>query len=96
MPLQFSVDPGTVWRVGFRPSPWDWLDWRYAQNGRFNGRWDDLYGNFRSVYAGQTLFACLVEVLAKFRRDAALADELADIDDDPLHPHRLPAVIGYS
>jgi hypothetical protein len=88
MPLQFSTDPGPFWRVGFQPTPWDWTDWRYAPNGRFSGRWDDLYGNVCTVYAGATLFVCLVEVLAKFRRDVALTAMLAEIDDHDRYPHR--------
>jgi hypothetical protein len=44
------------------------------------------------VYAGSSLRACLLEVLAAFRRDARLAVELdAIIEDDEdalLHPRR--------
>ncbi|MEQ7736349.1 RES domain-containing protein, partial [Escherichia coli] len=70
---------GTVWRIGFFPEPWAWSGWEWATNGRFPGRWDDLHGNFRTVYAGSSLKACLLEVLAGFRRDARLAAELEDI-----------------
>lgn len=51
-------------------------------DGRFRGRWDDLHGNFRTVYAGSSLRACLLEVLAGFRRDARLAMELDEIVED--------------
>ena len=49
------TDPGTVWRVGYRPDPWTWTPWQYAANGRFNGRWDDPDGNYRTLYTGKTL-----------------------------------------
>lgn len=79
-----------MWRIGFRPDPWSWSSWEWATNGKFPGRWDDLHGNFRTVYAGSTLKACLLEVLAGFRRDARLATELDEIieddEDTVLHP----------
>ncbi len=36
-----------------------------------------LHGNFRPVYAGSSLQACLLEVLVGFRRDARLAVKYA-------------------
>ena len=71
-----------VWRIGFRPDPWAWSGWEWATDGRFPGRWDDLHGNFRTVYGGSSLRACLLEVLAAFRRDARLATELDEIVED--------------
>lgn len=80
----------TVWRIGFRPDPWAWSGWEWSTNGRFPGRWDDLHGNFRTVYAGSTLKACLYEVLAGFRPDPRIAAELDEIVEDDeghvLHP----------
>jgi hypothetical protein len=73
---------GTVWRIGFRPEPWAWSGWEWATDGRFPGRWDDLHGNFRTVYAGSSLKACLLEVLAGFRRDGRLAAEVDEIVED--------------
>jgi len=77
-----------VWRVGYRPDPWAWVDWRWATNGRFPGRWDDRDGTFRTIYIGSTLLACLLEVLADFRPDLPLVNDLADIavdeDDETL------------
>jgi hypothetical protein len=79
-----------VWRIGFRPEPWAWSGWEWATDGRFPGRWDDLHGNFRTVYAGSSMRAGLLEVLAGFRRDARLAAELDEIVEDSeaavLHP----------
>lgn len=79
-----------VWRIGFRTEPDAWSGWEWATDGRFPGRWDDLHGNFRTVYAGSSLRACLLEVLASFRRDARLAmelDEIVEDDEDAvLHP----------
>jgi hypothetical protein len=81
---------GRVWRVGFRPEPWAWSGWEWATDGRFPGRWDDLHGNFRTIYAGSSLLACLLEVLAHFRKDARLSMELDEITEDDedkvLHP----------
>ena len=98
--LVVRTDPGLVWRVGFRPSPWAWADWSYAESGRFGGRWDDLSGNFRTIYAGQTLLACLLEVLAKYRPDPDLAAELDAIDEDPVdaaaHPTPQAGTVDYS
>src|SRR5688572_13817491 len=91
------VPDNRVWRIGFRPNPWAWSGWEWATNGRFPGRWDDLHGNFRTVYAGSSLEACLLEVLAGFRRDARLAAELGEIVEDDedavLHPTVLPGQV---
>ena len=55
-----------VWRVGFAPEAWGWCPgWEWAaEDRRFHGRWDDSLGNFRTVYSGDSLLACLLEVLA--------------------------------
>ncbi|WP_165354496.1 RES domain-containing protein [Nocardioides glacieisoli] len=71
-----------VWRVGYRPEPWCWVDWRWATGGRFNGRWDDAEGQFRTVYAGASLMACLVELLVGFRPDPSVVAELDEIVED--------------
>lgn len=80
--LAVATSQDRVWRIGFRPDPWAWSRWEWATNGRFPGRWDDLHGNFRTVYAGSSLLACLLEVLAGFRHDARLAMELNEIIED--------------
>lgn len=54
-----------VWRVGRAPDPWAWVDRQYAGHNR----WDDADGVFRTVYAGDSLYACYVEVLAYARPD---------------------------
>jgi RES domain len=77
------ANPGTTWRVGYRPDPWNWTPWQYAHDGRFNGRWDDPDGRYRTLYSGLTLISCLLEVLACFRPDPRLMLELGDIDEDP-------------
>ncbi len=86
-----------VWRVGFRPEPWAWSGWEWSTDGRFPGRWDDLHGNFRTIYAGSSLLACLLEVLAHFRRDARLSLELDEIleddEDKVLHPTITPGQV---
>ncbi|MBU2698810.1 DUF1508 domain-containing protein [Pimelobacter sp. 30-1] len=70
-----------VWRVGYAPEPWAWPPHEFA--GR--ERWDDPTVQFRTMYAGANILACFLEVLAQFRADPVLADELdqivLDIDD---------------
>ena len=88
-----------VWRVGFKPDPWAWSGWEWATDGRFNGRWDDSAGNFRTVYAGESLLACLLEVLAAFRPDPQLLVDLDEIDEDPAdanHPTSTAGEVPYS
>ena len=73
----------TVLRVGYRPEPWAWVGWEWATNGRFSGRWDDRDGNFRTLYVGSTLLACLVEVLANFRPDPHVTlDDITEDEED--------------
>ena len=48
-----------VSRVGYKPEPWAWVGWEWATAGRFHGRWDHFDGNFRTIYAGSPLLACL-------------------------------------
>lgn len=81
--LQPATATTTVWRVGFGPEPWAWPGWQFAPNGRFDGRWDDRDGNFRTIYAGDNLLACLLEVLAGFRVDHDLVADLEAISEDP-------------
>lgn len=69
----------TVHRVGFAPTPWQWTDWIYAMDGRFDGRWDDPGGSWRTLYVGETRLACLLELLARFRPSTRVAEEIADI-----------------
>jgi hypothetical protein len=80
--LAGMVDPGQVWRIGYQPQPWAWSSWEYATNGRFNGRWDDPAGMFRTVYAGDSLLTCLLEVLSAFRPDPLTEESLAEIVED--------------
>lgn len=76
-----------VYRIGYAPAPWAWSGWEFAgTDGRFPGRWDDDRGVFRTVYAGSTLLGCLLEVLAHFRPDPALAAEMAGIEDEEGFP----------
>lgn len=72
----------TVHRVGFAPTPWQWTDWIYAMDGRFDGRWDDPGGSWRTLYVGETRLACLLELLARFRPSTRVAEEIAEIVDD--------------
>ncbi|HZI97807.1 MAG TPA: RES family NAD+ phosphorylase [Actinomycetales bacterium] len=84
-------DPGRVWRVGYRPDPWAWTPWHHVgSTGRFVGRWDDPRGSFRTVYAGRSMVVCLLEVLAPFRPDPLLDEDLATIAVDPEDAERYP------
>jgi len=99
--LAVSVNPGVVWRLGYRPKPWAWTPWQYVgDTGRFTGRWDDPLGSFRTVYAGRNLLACLLEVLAGFRPDPLLGEDLAGIVEDPedaqVYPTQPPGTVPLS
>lgn len=76
-----DADYADVWRVGRAPDPWAWVDHQYAGHNR----WDDADGVFRTVYAGDSLYACYVEVLAYARPDTGPdgLDLLADVVEDP-------------
>lgn len=90
--LAVVVDPGLVFRVGRRPDPWAWTPWQHAGvDGRFHGRYDDPRGAFRTIYAGSTLLACLLEVLAAFRADPHLDEDLRHIAEDPDDAERYPS-----
>ena len=89
-----------VSRVGYKPEPWAWVGWEWATDGRFHGRWDDFDGNFRTIYAGSTLLACLLELLADFRPDPRLTQVLDDIDvdddDEAIYPTSPSGVLDPS
>lgn len=90
--LAVRTDPGEVWRIGYGPEPWNWVDWAHAINGRFNGRWDALDSAYRTIYAGSSLFACLVEVLARFRLDPLFQTDMVGIDIDEVDAALYPTV----
>ncbi|MGY4719692.1 hypothetical protein [Naumannella huperziae] len=79
-----------IWRVGNAPDPWAWTDWKWATGHHFDGRWDDLDGTFRSIYAGASLYSCFVELLAPLRPDPQLAEEIAAIVADPEDVEQFP------
>lgn len=80
--LEITLNPGTVWRVGFEPDPWAWTPWVYATDGGlFDGRWDDQRGVFRTLYTSESLLGCFLELLAKLRPDTIVLDALDQIDD---------------
>lgn len=93
-------NPGPVYRVGYGPDPWAWTDWSYASEGRFNGRWDSEDGYYRTIYAGNTVHGCLVEVLASFRPDPAVIADMEAIlveeIDEQVHPTASAGVVPPS
>jgi hypothetical protein len=99
--LEVTRDPGTVWRVGFAPDPWEWSDWKYAQDdGRFGGRWDDQLSQFRTIYTAESLYACLVELLAKLRPCREI-DEIVMAIEDPdgqalVYPEYAAGTVNFS
>lgn len=78
------VEERMVYRVGRVPDPWAFSEHRYCGNNR----WDDPELNFRTIYAGDDLFACYVEVLAPLRPDMpdslGLLDGIGEDADDAL------------
>jgi hypothetical protein len=87
-------------RVGYAPDPWDWTPWRFAKEGRFDGRWDDPDAIWRALYVGSSPLACYLEVLAHFRPDPEIEREMADIvvddDDEDEYPTVPPGELSYS
>jgi len=78
----------TVWRVGRAPDPWSWVDPHYAGHNR----WDDADGQFRTIYAADSLYTCYVEVLA-FARPDVNADGsmlLDEIEEEPADAAEFP------
>lgn len=70
-----------VWRVSPATRIFDFPDWSSLDGQPSRNRWDDPEGNFRTLYFGDSPFACFVEVLACFRPDSTLVDDLDNIDD---------------
>lgn len=77
-----NLDGEQVHHVGYKPDPWIWAPWEFAQGGRFSGRWDDPAGEWRAKYVGAARVACYLEVLASFRPDPTLQAEMDAIEDD--------------
>jgi len=92
--LAAQILTGTpAWRIGFRPRPWAWTPWELApEAGHFTGRWDDPVGSFRTIYGGETLLACLLEVLARFRPDPHLEEDLGRIVEDHIDNDDFPTL----
>ncbi len=94
MRVRFTHAEGPVFRVGYSPDPWAWIPWEYAP---FTARWDDPEALFRTVYAASSAEACFVEVLAPFRPDPGLAEDLAAIagcTEDAGYESNPPGVVG--
>ena len=81
--LEITDNPGVGGHVGFAPSLWAFAPWEYAtDSGLFNGRWDDQLGQFRTLYTADSLRACFVELLARFRPAAPVLAGLEEIEND--------------
>lgn len=81
-----------VRRVGRAPDPWAWVERQYAGYNR----WDDANGVFRTIYVGDTLYACFVEVLAYARPDldADGSDLLSGISEEPKDAVEYPVPVA--
>ena len=67
---------GPLYRLGRRPDPWAWPDWAYGgEDGTFGNRYDDPRSEYRVVYASSQRLGALLETLARFRADPAIAAE---------------------
>lgn len=93
MALKIAHPPhAAVWRIGYQPDPLAWADWSYSTNGRSQGRWDDPDGRLRTLYFGNAVLSCLVEVLAHARREKYVAEALEAIVEDPVDAEHYPTI----
>ncbi len=77
---------GTIYRLGRAPDPWTARDWALAgPDGTFGNRFDDPTGVFRVIYASSQRLGCFVETLARFRLEASMIRELAEIEGESDH-----------
>lgn len=73
-----EADHAPVWRVGRAPDPWAWIPREYAGENR----WDDIFNVFRTIYAGDSRYACFVEVLAWARPEVGMLDGIIEEESD--------------
>jgi hypothetical protein len=91
-----TLDGEDVHHVGYKPDPWSWAPWEFAEAGRFAGRWDDPAGHWRAVYVGASAVACYLEVLAAFRPDPTLQADMGAIEsEDDEHPTIEPGYLPH-
>jgi hypothetical protein len=78
-----AISPGRLYRVGRAPDPWAWPDWsNAAADGTFGNRWDDPESAYRVLYAASERLGAFVEVLARFRPDPHVLEELQKIEGE--------------
>jgi hypothetical protein len=83
-----------IYRVGREPDPWAWIDWVFAgADGRFEGRWDDVYGRYRALYASSQRLGAFVESLAQFRAAPHIVAEYENIDGMHDDQAKAPGVV---
>ena len=78
-PFAERLNLGVVFRVGRGPEPFAWPDWAYAP---FEQRYDDPQGVYRVLYTCSQRRGAFVETLSRFRPDAEVYEELAQIEGD--------------
>ena len=83
-----------MFRIGRRPDPWAWPDWRLAGPGGTSGnRWDDPLGRCRVLCASSQKLGAFLETLARFRAAPQVVRDLAAINGeiDAIPPGKVPA-----
>ena len=83
-----------VFRLGYKPDPWDFPDWKYisSTDGTFPNRYDDPQGKYRVLYASSQRLTCFLEILAPFRIAPEVAAGLLAIEGDPDDPYPVGVV----
>jgi hypothetical protein len=80
--LHAITPDGPLYRIARPPNPWAWTDWANAgSDGTFGNRWDDPQGVYRVLHASSSRLGAFMEVLARFRPDPHILQELGEIED---------------
>lgn len=83
--------PETVWRLGFHTDP---LGFPPPKKYGWNNRYDDPEKVYRSLYAAEDQYTCLLEVYADLRPDSKTLIELDDFPDGDDDQNDLRAAAG--
>jgi hypothetical protein len=86
--LNTRTPTGPLYRISWGTQPWEYPDWNRAgidsSSGAhtFGNRFDDPNAEYRVLYAASQLVSCYLEVLARFRPDYTLVEELQAMDGE--------------
>jgi hypothetical protein len=84
--LKTRTPTGPIYRIAWGTEPWGYPDWKRAGTDSssgahtFGNRFDDPNAEYRVLYAASQLVCCYVEVLARYRPDYALLEQLQAMD----------------